>query len=101
MQLRGKELDLQTIKGDQCHDGTHGIGLCRGGGGEPSSSLSTREAEVLQLLIEGQTNKQIALALHICVKTVEFHLKNIYVKLNVENRAQAIAKAVQIRKNED
>ncbi len=56
--------------------------------------LSEREQEVLALLIQGQTNRQIAEALTITVNTVKKHLQSIFTKLNVETRAAAVAKAL-------
>lgn len=55
-----------------------------------SNQLSKREWEVAELLLQGKSNKQIALALGIAEHTVEFHLKNIYKKLGVSSRAEAI-----------
>ena len=49
--------------------------------------LSKREKEVTRLVLQGRSNKQIALALGIAVRTVEFHLKNVYGKLGVSSRA--------------
>ena len=57
-----------------------------------SKDLSKRESEVVQLLLQGKSNKQIAGALEIAETTVEFHLKNIYAKLQVNSRAEAILK---------
>ena len=54
--------------------------------------LSKREKEVVGLLLQGKSNKQIALALGISNSTVEFHLKNVYAKLQVNSRAEAILK---------
>lgn len=62
---------------------------------EPSK-LTHREQAVLNLLIQGQANKEIAAVLCISQKTVEFHLTKIYAKLGVKNRAQAIAKAIEL-----
>jgi DNA-binding NarL/FixJ family response regulator len=53
-------------------------------------SLSGRERRVLQMLTEGAKNKAIADALDITVNTVEKHLENIYRKLGVRSRAEAI-----------
>lgn len=53
-------------------------------------SLSSREREVLQLLAEGQDNQAIAVSLRISINTVEKHLKNIYKKLGVASRTEAI-----------
>ena len=55
-------------------------------------NLSEREEQVARLLMEEKSNKQIALALHIAERTVEFHLKHIYEKLEVDSRVQAILK---------
>ncbi len=61
------------------------------------SPLSERESQVLQLLSQGQTYKEIAEKLFIHPETVKSHLKNIYTKLDVHNKADAIMKAVQER----
>ena len=53
-------------------------------------SLSDREREVLQLLSEGHDNHSIAASLDISINTVEKHLKNIYQKLGVSSRSEAI-----------
>ncbi len=53
-------------------------------------SFSKREIEVAELLLQGKSNKQIALLLGISEHTVEFHLKNIYEKLGVSSRTEAI-----------
>ena len=52
--------------------------------------LSDREIDVYMLLQKGLTNQKIADHLFVSVNTVKFHLQNIYVKLNVNNRADAI-----------
>jgi DNA-binding CsgD family transcriptional regulator len=52
--------------------------------------LSKREKEVVKLVLEGKSNKQIALSLGISVRTVEFHLKNIYAKFQVGSRIELI-----------
>ena len=54
--------------------------------------LSQRELQVIKLLLEGKSNKQIALALNVAERTVEFHLQNIYAKLGVVSRVEAILK---------
>ena len=45
-----------------------------------TSQFSEREKEVVELLLQAKSNKQIALALGISVSTVEYHLKNVYRK---------------------
>jgi LuxR family maltose regulon positive regulatory protein len=55
--------------------------------------LSERELEVLAQLAEGYTNTEIGVRLHLALSTVKWHNSNIYGKLGVKNRAQAIARA--------
>jgi len=55
--------------------------------------LSRREREVLQLVAQGASNKEIALKLFISETTVKAHLRSILEKLHVKNRAEAVAKA--------
>jgi LuxR family maltose regulon positive regulatory protein len=57
------------------------------------ASLSARERTVLETIGEGKSNKEIARALDITPETVKSHVKNIFVKLGVEKRAQAVARA--------
>ncbi len=57
-----------------------------------SPKLSKREWEVLQLLLQGKSNKLIAVALDISIRTVEFHLKNVYAKFQVSSRIELILK---------
>jgi DNA-binding CsgD family transcriptional regulator len=56
------------------------------------SELSARQQEVIKLLLEGKSNKQIASALNISERTVEFHLKNIYDKFQVSSRVELVLK---------
>jgi DNA-binding NarL/FixJ family response regulator len=57
--------------------------------------LSDRETEVLRCLTEGLSYKAIADRLFLSVHTVRFHLHNIYAKLHVTSRAEAVAKAMK------
>ena len=57
--------------------------------------LTPREREVLQLLAEGNTTKQIGLLLHISPKTVEAHRLRVMNKLEIDNVAQLTKYAVQ------
>jgi ATP/maltotriose-dependent transcriptional regulator MalT len=52
--------------------------------------LSSRELDVFMLLLKGFSNHKIAEQLFVSVNTVKFHLQNIYVKLDVKNRAEAV-----------
>ncbi len=58
---------------------------------DPIHSLSRRERAILDALATGLTNRQLAEELGISLNTVKFHLSNLYDKLSVRNRAQAIA----------
>jgi DNA-binding CsgD family transcriptional regulator len=60
------------------------------------NSLTKREREVFELLLQGKSNRQIALALNITEHTVEFHLKNIYAKLGVSSRGEAISLGISL-----
>ena len=57
------------------------------------SSLTVREAEILNLIARGGGNKEIARILRIAPETVKSHVKHIFSKLNVDRRAQAVARA--------
>ena len=57
----------------------------------PLSSLTPRELEVLSDLAAGQTNKQIARRLDVSLNTVKFHVRNLFQKLGVNSRSQAIS----------
>jgi DNA-binding response OmpR family regulator len=57
--------------------------------------LTSREAEVLLWLSRGKSNREIGEILHISPRTVNKHLEQIFVKLGVENRASAAARAVR------
>lgn len=61
------------------------------------SELSERENEILQLLSTGLAVKEVAAKLYISVHTVTKHLKNIYTKLHVNNRIEAVNKLNQPR----
>jgi DNA-binding CsgD family transcriptional regulator len=56
----------------------------------PQRLLSKREQDVVRLLLEGKSNKLIAHALGITERTVEFHLKNIYAKHQVNSRMELV-----------
>ncbi len=60
------------------------------GAGEPHG-LSAREAEVMSLIADGQTNGEIAARLFLAEKTVKNHVRRIYSKLGVGSRPAAIA----------
>jgi DNA-binding NarL/FixJ family response regulator len=61
---------------------------------DTKSSLSDREMEIVILIVEGGTNKEIAQRLFIAENTVKVHVKNILAKLELRNRQQLVAYAV-------
>ena len=58
--------------------------------------LTKREIEVLTLVIEGKSSKEVAELLYVSKRTVDFHLANIYEKLQVSNRVQAYRRATSL-----
>jgi len=58
-----------------------------------AEALSARESDILKLIAEGLSNKEIARTLAITPETVKSHVKHIFIKLNVEKRAQAVSRA--------
>lgn len=56
-------------------------------------SLTAREMDVLHLIAEGKSNKEVASLLHISENTANYHVKNILAKLHLRNRAQVVAYA--------
>jgi len=61
----------------------------------PYETLTARELDVLRLLVRGMRNKEIAARLYVSERTVNFHLANIYQKLNVSGRTEALSKAIE------
>ena len=61
----------------------------------PRPDLSAREMQVLELIVRGLANKQIAYSLHIAEHTVKNHVKNILSKLGAQDRTQAATAAIQ------
>jgi DNA-binding CsgD family transcriptional regulator len=81
--LNGARAGVRTAGDNPNGDGAGGTGESRG--------LSAREAEVMSLIADGQTNGQIAARLFLAEKTVKNHVRRIYSKLGVGSRPAAIA----------
>lgn len=70
--------------------------MATGFGSEPNEMpLTTRELEILKLLRQGLTNKEIAYQLRIAERTVRYHVENLLDKLQARNRPEAVANAIQ------
>jgi DNA-binding NarL/FixJ family response regulator len=59
------------------------------------NNLSNREQEILECLVEGMSYKMIASSCKISIDTVRFHIRNIYEKLHVSSKSEAVAKALR------
>jgi DNA-binding CsgD family transcriptional regulator len=65
-------------------------------GSRNASVLSPRELEILDYLVDGWSNAEIASALRISVRTVRFHLEGIYGRLGVSRRGEAVREALHL-----
>lgn len=61
---------------------------------EPKEELTKREIEVLRLMAQGYRNNQIAEALHVTEQTVKNYIRNVFLKLGVETRVEAVLHAI-------
>ncbi|MFQ6101776.1 MAG: response regulator transcription factor, partial [Anaerolineae bacterium] len=59
------------------------------------AGLTEREVEVLRLLARGWTNVHIAQELDIAERTVRFHLENLFARLGVDNRVEAVVEGIR------
>lgn len=59
-------------------------------------SLTERQVEILCLLLEGKSSKEVARSLYVSKRTVDFHLGRIYRMLNATNRVHAIRRATEL-----
>ncbi len=73
-----------------------GVASADGGGGTLAEPLSERETEVLQRIAAGLTNREIADALFVSPETVKKHSSNIYSKLGVRSRTEAVARSREL-----
>lgn len=62
---------------------------------EEGEQLTERQLEVLQRIVQGETNQEIAAALFITERTVKYHIREILQKLHLRNRAQMVAYAIR------
>jgi two-component system, NarL family, response regulator LiaR len=87
---------VRQQKAGPADSSTSGRSLGHGAGTHPDDSLTPREVELLRLVVEGQTNQQIARNLFISVSTVKRHIRQITAKLEVCDRVQAAVTAVEL-----
>jgi two-component system NarL family response regulator len=90
--VRHDEL-LATIRA--VHEGSNHLPSCFADLADSSPALSARELQVLELIVQGLANKQIAYTLNIAEHTVKNHVKHILSKLGVHDRTQAVTAAIQ------
>jgi DNA-binding CsgD family transcriptional regulator len=67
------------------------VGVTSSLGSQAREPLSARELEILQLISEGLTNKEIANRLRLSVETVKSHVSSVHAKLRADSRAHAVA----------
>jgi DNA-binding NarL/FixJ family response regulator len=94
----------QVGRGETCMNQTLMTQALRRFAGDPAPAasaaveeLTPREVDVLRLLVQGQTNRQIGANLHISPGTVKVHVEHIIAKLAVADRTQAAVRAVELR----
>jgi DNA-binding NarL/FixJ family response regulator len=63
--------------------------------GEESPTLTTRELEVLQLIVHGKSNKEIAVVLGVSVNTISVHRANLMQTLGIHNTAELVVYAIR------
>ena len=95
LDLRGAAVGAAAAPGPRCRGGRNGGGGAarRGRAAEDPFGLTPRERQVLALLAEGATNRQIGAALYMAEKTASVHVSRILAKLGVQGRTQAAAVA--------
>ena len=71
------------------------LASAKGRGAEPSQPLHQRELEVLKMAAKGMSNKEVARTLGISVRTCQTHLANIFTKLGVGSRTEAVLRALR------
>ncbi|MHC4981602.1 MAG: response regulator [Planctomycetota bacterium] len=73
----------------------HVVGCIGRGGADPYERLTTRERQVLQLIAEGKTNRQVAEELNLAVKTVDTHRSHLMRKLDIHDQTSLVKFAIR------
>jgi two-component system NarL family response regulator len=97
--LKSFEADELTIAIRTVHGGDRhleGAACASFAAQEGAVQLTTREREILALVVAGRANKEIAAILHLADITVRMHLTRIFAKLQVADRTQAVMKAIRM-----
>jgi DNA-binding NarL/FixJ family response regulator len=89
--LQGKTFVTPTLAGELLQDATNGPD----GAGDPVAMLTPRQREILQLVAEGRSAKDIALDLELSTRTVEFHKYRIMEALNLHSTAELVHFAIK------
>jgi two-component system nitrate/nitrite response regulator NarL len=93
--LKGLERDEAAISSQTTTRLIKSIGTQTASKHEPFEKLTEREVELLRLVADGSSNRAIAQKLSISENTVKYHMKNIFQKLNAQNRTEAVTLAMQ------
>ncbi|MCK4899575.1 MAG: response regulator transcription factor, partial [Anaerolineales bacterium] len=93
--LQGLERGEAAISGVTTARLIKGIGTRTVSKNEPFEKLTERELGLLRLVADGLSNRAIARELSISENTVKYHMKNIFQKLNAQNRTEAVTIALQ------
>ena len=95
--VAGSSPGAGTARTETASAGTASAGAARAGGGTAPNLavLTAREREVLRLIAEGRSNREIGAALFISAKTASVHVSNILGKLGVTSRTEAAAVALR------
>ena len=89
--LKGKTFVTPTLAGELMHDATGESG----GPGDPVATLTPRQREILPLVAEGRSAKEIASDLELSTRTVEFHKYRIMETLNLHSTAELVHFAIK------
>ena len=93
--LQGLKRGEAAISGQMTARLIKGIGAQANSKTEPFEKLTSRELDLLHLVADGLSNKAIAQELSISENTVKYHMKNIFQKLQTQNRTEAVTIALQ------
>ena len=93
--LKGLERDEAAISSQTTARLIKSIGTQTASKHEPFEKLTEREVGLLRLVADGLSNRAIAQELSISENTVKYHMKNIFQKLNAQNRTEAVTLAMQ------